>query len=54
MKTVCTITIRVRVAWWFHPYVKTLAFFAWLMQSQPDMDKFHALVMRATSIEVEQ
>lgn len=47
-----SLELRVHVAWWFKPYICTLAFFCTLMDREPDWDKFAKVVERGVRVEL--
>lgn len=34
-----TMTIRISLAWWVTPYLRTLAFLCWMLGTEPDMER---------------
>ncbi len=48
--TACTVTGR--VAWWFKPYVHTLAFLCVVFDCEPDWAKLERVIRRAIIIRV--
>lgn len=49
-----TVTVRVRVAWWFEWYALGVVLMARLMQTEPDPDKVTGWARRAIKVQVEQ
>jgi hypothetical protein len=47
---VISINIRVAVAWWVVPYIRTVALFAALFGMTPDVDKITRTVMRGVRV----
>ena len=47
------ITVQVRTAWWVKPYLFSVALFAWLTQSTPDLQKVMRTALRGISADVE-
>lgn len=41
------LTIQIRLAWWFIPWLRGLLFFCGLMGREPDLKKVQAMVKRA-------
>lgn len=54
MEEVCRLTLSVKVAWWLRPYAWVLCWFATLTDSEPDWDKFRAVVSRAVTVSVDK
>ena len=44
------IYVRVTLAWWWIPYCKTLVFFAYLLQCEPDYEKLERMAHRAVRV----
>lgn len=47
-----TLTLRIRLAWWVLPYIRTCAFFAALTGLEPDADKIVRNACRGVHFEV--
>lgn len=47
------ITITVRVSWWVPHYINGVALCAWLMGSQPDMDRVAAKVLKGIRLQMD-
>jgi hypothetical protein len=48
----CSLTVEVRFAWWFWPYVHALVFFCHLHGMEPDWDSLAAKIERAARVKV--
>lgn len=51
MASNAVVMLRIRVAWWFKPYVWGLMTTSWLTGLEPDWEKFGKVVERAVSLE---
>lgn len=52
MATEVSIKLQVHIAWWFWPWVYTLAFFCRLMDGEPDPAALERMLKRAVSFRV--
>lgn len=48
----CSITVRVKVAWWVIPYARAVAAFAALHGLRPDSEKVSRTVMRGIRVKL--
>lgn len=46
-----TLTVKISMAWWFTPYVRTLQFFSLITGMTPDFDKLDKVIRHAIRVE---
>lgn len=52
MTSQTTIRIKVKLAWWVRPYLKTLSFLCELHDCEPDMEKVMKTITRGLRVKV--
>jgi hypothetical protein len=45
-----SITLEVRLAWWFWPYFETLIALCLVLGTEPDPDKLERMIVRAIKV----
>lgn len=45
------ITVKVRIAWWVKPYLRTVLFLCWVFNAEPDMEKVGYWVKKGLYLE---
>jgi hypothetical protein len=51
MPSVAVLTVRVRFKWWLIPYIRTLIFACYVLDTEPDWEKLERVVRLAVRIE---